>query len=266
MSIQTLEPVDAFVRLLAVERTAPTPAYVQLKRNLERAIRTGEIESDTALPAERHLAEALGVSRMTVRRAVDLLVRDGLLHRRHGSGTYVRRAPLEQVLDRVQSFSMESHALGFKPGTRLLEVQESTQDPHVALALGLEEGQTTLSLLRLRTADDLPLAVQRASLPPQYASLSLDLLRSLDSLYATLQQQFGVEIRSARQTVTARLPTQREQRWLELDAHEPVLALERISYDQAGNVAEYVQSAYHGGRYRMALDLGPSEPQKDSGT
>ena len=254
-----VKPARSLLEALSVDRDAPTPAYLQLKRNIEEAILSGELPAESALPAERELAEGLQISRMTIRRAIDLLVRDDRLERRHGSGTYVRRAPVEQVVDRVQSFSSESRSLGIKPGTRLLEVHEGPQDPKVASVLGLLPGEPTLSLTRLRTADGEPLAIQRATLPRRFATLSLDLLRSLDSLYATLAEQYGVRITGARQTVTARLPTEREQRWLAIDAHDPVLALERISYDQNDEVAEYVQSAYHGRRYRMALELKPSE-------
>ncbi len=244
---------------LAVDRHAPTPAYLQLRSNIERLIRDGSLSVDAAMPSERELAESLGVSRMTLRRAVDMLVKDGLLDRRHGSGTYVRKPPVEQVMDAVQSFSKESRALGFKPGTRLLEVRETRPDPGVAALLGLEAHEETTSITRLRTADDEPLAIQRAYLPRRYQGLSIDFLRELESLYATLERQFGVRILRARQSVTARLPSVLERRWLSLGANDPVLALERISFDQEGRVAEVVQSAYHGGRYRMILELGSSD-------
>ncbi len=244
---------------LAVDKRAPTPAYLQLRRGLAGAIGNGRLAPGTALPSERDLADGLGLSRMTVRRAVEALVEERLLERRHGSGTYVRSRPLEQTFDRVLGFTDEARSLGFAPGTTLLEIREQPAGEETAAALALQRGTPVLVVTRLRTADDAALAIQSAALAPAYAGLSLDLLRREESLYAALRQQFGVTPHHARQTVTARLPDATEQRWLEIGPHQPVLALERITYDAAGEVFEYVRSAYRGDRYRMALELGPPD-------
>jgi GntR family transcriptional regulator len=244
---------------LAVDKGAPTPAYLQLRARLAGAVADGRLAPGSALPSERDLAEGLGLARMTVRRAVEALVEEGLLERRHGSGTYVRGPALVQTFDHVQGFTDEARTLGFSPGTTLLEIREAPAGDEAAAALDLESGTPVLIVTRLRTAAEAPLAVQSAALPPRYAGLSLDLLRRKESLYATLAEQFGVAPHHARQTVTARLPSRSEQRRLQIGPHEPVLALERTTYAADGHVFEYVRSAYRGDRYRMALELGPPE-------
>jgi len=244
---------------LSVDKGAPTPAYLQLRGRLAAAVAEERLAPGTALPSERALAEGLGLSRMTVRRAVEALVEEKLLERRHGSGTYVRNRPLEQTFDRVQGFTDEARSLGFVAGTTLLEVRQEPADDETAAALGLDPGEPVLVVTRLRTADERPLAIQSAALAPPYATLSLDLLRREESLYATLRAQFGVVPHHAHQTVHARLPSALEQRWLEIGPHQPVLGLERVTWSSDGEVVEYVQSAYRGDRYRLALDLGPPD-------
>ena len=244
---------------LVVDKDAPTPAYLQLRAGIAGAIADGRLAPGSALPSERDLADGLRLSRMTVRRAVEALVEERLLERRHGSGTYVRSRPLEQTFDRVLGFTDEARSLGFRPGTTLLEVREEEAGEEAAAALGLAPGARVLVVTRLRTADGAALAIQSAALAPAYGGLSLDLLRREESLYATLRSQYGVKPHHARQAVTARLPSAGEQRWLEIGPHQPVLALERITYDEEGRVIEYVRSAYRGDRYRMALELGPPE-------
>lgn len=248
---------------IAVDRSDTTPVYLQLRHRLVEAIETGRLPAGTALPSERELAERLSLSRMTVRRAVESLVAEGLLERRHGSGTYVRTRQLEQTVDRLMGYTDEARTLGFDAGTTLLEVRETTADAETAESLEVGDGATVLVVTRLRTADGQPLAVQSATLAPHVAGLSLDLLRREESLYRTLRRQYGVVPQHARQTVTARLPSSLEQRWLQIGPQQPVLALERVTRDASGRVFERVRSAYRGDQYRMALDLTVGEENGD---
>lgn len=259
-------PRDGAALSLRIDKDDPTPAYLQLRAQLAEAVRSGRLIPGTALPSERGLAHGLQLSRMTVRRALEELVHERVLEKRHGSGTYVRGRRVEQTFDRVLGFTDEARGLGITPGTTLLEIREAAAEEEAADALGLEQGTTVLVVTRLRTANGLPLAIQSAYLPPAFAALSLDLLRRNESLYATLREQFGVVPHGARQTVTARLADAWERRWLEVGPHVPVLSLERTTRSADGRVFEYVQSAYRGDRYRLALDLGPPHPAASSGS
>lgn len=240
---------------LVIDKTRPTPAYLQLKEQLTLAIDDGVLTAGSALPSERSLAVDLGLSRMTVRRAFEELVGAGVVEQRQGSGTFVRPRPLEQVIDRVLGFTDEARSLGLEPGSRLLGAEKLAADEHVALALGVSRGVQVLRVTRLRTATDEPLALQDAHLAPSLAGLSLELLRKTGSLYSTLEQQFGIKPARARQTIGARLPTDHECRLLGIGKLVPVLALERTTYGDDGAPFEYVRSAYRGDIYRMALDL-----------
>lgn len=240
---------------LAIDKSLPTPAYLQLGQQLTHAIETAVLKPGSALPSERDLAERLGLSRMTVRRAFEELVGSGLVEQRQGSGTYVRFTPVEQVIDRVLGFTDEARHLGLTPGSRLIESTTLAADDSVRLALGIAPGSMVLRVTRLRTDDDAPLAIQVAWLPTELISLSLAELKQTGSLYKTVATQFGRHPARARQTIGARLPTRRERSLLEIARDVPVLDLERTTFDTDGAPFEFVRSAYRGDRYRMALDL-----------
>lgn len=240
---------------LTIDKKLPTPAYLQLREQLSRAIRTGELAPGTALPSERELSETLALSRMTVRRAFEELVSEGLVVQRQGSGTFVRGGPVEQTIDRLQGFGEEASRLGLRPGGRVLEVDRRPADHATALCLEVMPGELLLRLTRLRTADGAPLALQVAHLGPHLSELALERLDELGSLYHAIAAQFGIEASRARQTVAARMPTARERTLLDLEAGVPVLAMERTTFDAEGRPFEFVRSAYRSDRYRMALDL-----------
>ncbi len=240
---------------LHIDKALPTPAYLQLKEKLMTAIGRGELPAGAALPSERELADQVGLSRMTVRRAFEELVADQLVEQRQGSGTYVLPRRLEQTIDRVLGFTDEARNLGFRAGSVLLEAQPLMAEPQVAEALQLTSKAEVLRITRLRTADGAPLALQVAHLAPELANLSLERLAQQGSLYQTIAWQFGVTPQGARQTAAARLPSRQEVELLQLSAHAPVLALERITFGADGRPFEYVRSAYRGDRYRLALEL-----------
>mgnify|MGYP001270049879 CR=1 FL=1 len=243
---------------MKVDKNLPTPAYLQLKEHLARGIRAGELRPGQALNSERQLAESLGLSRMTVRHAFEALVADGLVVQRQGSGTYVRGRPLEQTIDRLAGFTEEMRQLGLEPGARQLDVSLKPAGPAASAALLVNASEPLLVVTRLRTASDQPVAIQVAHLAPELRGLSLETLERLGSLYRAIAQEFGRQPARARQTISARLPTDTEMDLLSVARDNPVLALERTTFDSDGKPFEYVRSAYRGDLYRLALDLRAS--------
>ncbi len=240
---------------LTIDKTHPTPAYLQLQDKLRSAILGGDIAPGEALPSERDLADALGLSRMTVRRALELLVGQKLAERRQGSGTYVLPRRLEQTVDRVLGFAEEAKSLGFEAGSTLLESLTLPADVGVAAALKLPADTPVRRITRLRTADGAPLALQLAHLPPPFASLPEAALAESGSLYRALAEHFGLVARRARQTVGARQASPFERELLGLPRGVPVLALERTTFGDDGAPFEFVRSAYRGDKYQLGLEL-----------
>lgn len=240
---------------LSIDKRHATPAYLQLKAQLTRAIEEGLLTPGQALPSERELARRLKLSRMTVRRSLEELESDNVIERRQGSGTYVLPRRLEQTVDRVLGFTDEARSLGFTPGNRLLEARQVAADQQVAENLRIAKGDEVLYIARLRTADDEPLAIQVAYLSPRLKAFPLERLLREGSLYKILATHYGIELVRARQTISARLATRRERQLLTITRDVPVLALERTTYDAHGHPIEYVRSAYRSDKYQMALDL-----------
>ena len=237
---------------LTVNTEGATPAYLQLRQSIMEAIQANALRPGEALPSERKLADTLGLSRMTVRRAFDELIAEGVLERRPGSGTFIKPRRVEQMVDRVLGFTDEVQNLGMKPLSVVLDVEYEVSDAEVSHHLGLDGDAKMFKLARLRLTEQGPLAVQIAFLPPDYADLSLETLNRTGSLYATLQQQFDVYPSRAKQRITARLPSEREVTLLQLGMGAPVLAMERLTFDQHGQTMEFVRSAYSGERVRDA--------------
>jgi GntR family transcriptional regulator len=240
---------------LAINKRLPTPVYLQLKENLVKAIDDGELSAGSALPSERDLADDLGLSRMTVRRAFEALVSAKRVEQRQGSGTYVLPRTVEQTIDRVLGFTDEAANLGVKAGSELLEAGLVVPDVTIAKALELSRPLELLSVTRIRTADGEPLALQTAFLAPALKSLSLKRLEKNGSLYKTIEEQFGLKPQGAKQSVRARLPSEHECKVLAISKETPVLSLERTTFDANGKPFEFVQSSYRGDRYTMLLDL-----------
>jgi GntR family transcriptional regulator len=241
--------------MLVINKRLPTPAYLQLKDKLVKAIDNGELSAGTALPSERDLADDLGLSRMTVRRAFEALVAANRVEQRQGSGTYVLPRSVEQTIDRVLGFTDEAVNLGVKAGSKLLEAGLVMPDAAIAAALGLNKPLELLRITRIRTADGEPLALQTAFLAPHLNTLSLQRLSKKGSLYKTIAEQFGMTPHGAKQSVRARLPSVQECEVLKISSETPVLALERTTFDASGKPFEFVRSSYRGDRYTMLLDL-----------
>lgn len=250
---------EAFrIEQIELDRSEPTPLYLQLQSRLRTMIRIGKLAGGVALPSERVLCQRLAMSRMTVRRAVEALVDEGLLERRHGSGTYVRPERVRQAIDRVLGFADEMRLSGKEAGSRLVEFSRIPAPAQVARALRIAEGAAVSRIVRLREADGRPLALQAAFLPPRFEPFTLEHLLANGSLYATFAAVYGVSPSAAHQTVTARLPSAQEARLLQIEVRSPVLATERTTVDADNAVIEHVCSAYRGDAYQLELDLSAS--------
>lgn len=141
-----------------------SPLYLQLARQLAADIRAGSYRVDQALPSERVLCESLGVSRITARKAIDMLVEQGLVVRRHGSGNFI--APrIEQATSKLASFSEELRQRGYVPTSQWIAREIGAATAAEREALGLPRGAKVARLLRLRLADGVPMAYEHSALP-----------------------------------------------------------------------------------------------------
>ena len=149
---------------LRPDDTQATPLYLQLARNLEAAIHAGVWKAEQALPSERTLSEQLGLSRVTARKALEILLEQGLIRRNQGSGTFITPR-LEQPLSRLSSFSEMLRLKGFVPGSQWLERGIAVPTYEEVIRLGLSPTDQVARLKRLRKADDTVMAIEMSALP-----------------------------------------------------------------------------------------------------
>ncbi|WP_442487251.1 GntR family transcriptional regulator [Halomonas litopenaei] len=190
--------MDSRFEHLHLDASLATPLYRQLANGLEAAIRSGSWRAGEALPSERNLAEALSVSRITARKALDQLEESGLIRRDRGSGTFIRPS-MDQPLTRLASFSDMLIQRGFSPRSEWLRRERCQPSPEENLRLGLSSNAQVSRLKRLRLADDVVMAVEESCLP---VTVLPDPMAVDVSLYQWLEQA-GRPIVRARQQVTA---------------------------------------------------------------
>ena len=212
------------------------------------------LEIGQAIPAERKLSQELGVSRLTLRAAIDQLVRDGYLSRRHGSGTFVTEPKIAQQLT-LTSFTEDMRRRGMVPASRTLELTVTTAGAWLARRLLVPPEERVVRVKRLRLADGETMALEVLHVPEALVPG----LRRGDlenhSFYDLLQQRYGVVIDFGTQTIEPTVTNEEESELLGVPLHSPAFLFERTSVSQTGQTVEFVRSLYRGDRYRLVTEL-----------
>ncbi|QXJ20226.1 GntR family transcriptional regulator [Actinomadura graeca] len=235
-----------------VDRGSPVPLYFQVARQLEEAIRTGELPPGARLENELELASRYRLSRPTVRQAIQHLVDQGLLVRRRGVGTQVVRSPVRRPIE-LSSLYDDLAAAGAEPRTRVLELGPVPADEEAAGRLGVAPGTEVLRMRRLRSTGGEPLALMTNVLPVGLIDITSAHLEE-HGLYETLRDA-GVNLRIAHQTIGARAATAAEARLLDERRGTPLLTMTRTAYDDKGAAAEYGCHVYRADRYTFSHTL-----------
>lgn len=236
-----------------LDRTSPIPLYFQIAENLKAAIEDGTLQPGDRLDNELDLTERLGVSRPTVRQAVQRLVEQGLVVRRRGLGTVVqaprilRSVALTSLYDDLQA----SHR---HPETTVLAVAEAEADAEIAAALALPQGSPVLSVERLRWADGSPLAIMHNYLPAGTLNGQPEAMLAKSGLYELLRSQ-GVQLHAGGQVIGARQATARESKLLQSPRGATVLTMIRTTSDTDGKPVEHGRHAYLADRYSFQMTL-----------
>ncbi|MEU1372660.1 GntR family transcriptional regulator [Streptomyces triculaminicus] len=236
----------------SLDRGSPVPLYFQLSQQLEAAIERGELAPGSLLGNEIELAGRLGLSRPTVRQAIQSLVDKGLLVRRRGVGTQVVHSQVKRPLE-LSSLYDDLESAGQQPATRVLHLAVEPAPAPVAAALGIAEGADVLRLERLRLAHGEPVAHLRNHLPLGLLDLDAETL-GRTGLYRLLRQA-GITLHSARQTIGARAATAEEGELLAEPEGAPLLTMERTTFDDTGRAVEFGSHLYRASRYAFDFQL-----------
>jgi len=237
---------------ITVDRASPVPMYYQVAQQLEQAIESGALAPGSQLDGELTLADQLGVSRPTLRRAIEYLVDRGYLIRRRAVGTQVVHPKVRRPME-LSSLYDDLTASRKNPRTTVLSIATEPATDAIAHALGLEEGSEVLALERLRYADDEALAVMRNWIPLGLVELDAERLERT-GLYQ-LMRAAGVRLHLASQTIGARAASGAEARLLHASKGEPLLTMERTTYTDAGQPVELADHIYRASLYSFELVL-----------
>ncbi|TDW95361.1 MULTISPECIES: GntR family transcriptional regulator [Kribbella] len=239
---------------IQLDRSSPVPLYHQLAEQLTAAITDGRLRPGDPFENEIGMSDRLNLSRPTVRRAISELVNQGLLVRRRGIGTTVANQMVHRKAE-LTSLYDDLAREGRTPRTEVLALDCAAQDDRAAAVLEVPPGTPLVGIVRLRYADDLPLAIMRNWLPPALNDLTLDELTT-DGLYAVLRAR-GIRPTVARQRIGARNATAEERRTLHMSKAEPLITMTRSAYAADGSPVEYGNHCYRADQY--SVDVVVSE-------
>lgn len=242
------------------QRLPPGPRYLRLQNLLLHAIETRKLPSGSALPSERDLCTQFGLSRVTIRKALNGLVKQGSLERRRGAGTFVAagRAPeanprVEKCFARLSSFSEDMLSRGRIPDSRWIDRLEGTVTPEEALALVLSPGAGVYRFRRVRYADGRAMAYEIATVPG-WGLRSIEDVES--SLYDALERAGYRPVR-ALQHVRAIAFDKKQAELLGVAQGDAGLLIERRAFAADGRAIEVTRSYYRGDAYDLVTEFGP---------
>jgi len=226
------------------------PLYRRLEEAIKQAINASTLRRGAVIPSERDLSEGLSISRVTVRKAIEGLVADGLLDRRQGAKTVVS-SRVEKSLATMTSFSEDMRSRGLEPGCIWISREISRPSPAEMMALGIPAGEKIVRLRRLRTANDTPIAIETASLPARFVP-DPDAIGA--SLYEYLAAHSALPVR-ALQRMQAKPASEEERRLLATPEGTSLLVMERRCFLADGQIVEFTQTKYRGDVYDFVIEL-----------
>lgn len=237
-----------------LERNGSLPLYRQLEEIMKQRITNQDWEAGERIPTETELIEEFGVSRTTVREAVDQLVQEGLLDKLQGRGTFVRRQPLEVPLGPLTGFAEEVLERGQIPSATLLSTELSRDFFYEAHQLKVPHGEAVLRIERVRLADGEPIALERTFWPRAVGELLLEEDLNRAQFYPILERH-GVYLVEADEKILAANASEEEVRILGVEPGEALLEMRRVSYGEDGRPVEFARNRYRSDRYFYQVHL-----------
>ena len=239
--------MDAPRALFKIDTRSKLPLYDQIERNLRDLMINGRLQPGQMMPSEWDLAALYGVSRLTVRRALEELVRQNWLERKQGVGTFVRQPVTASIADSKLSFTEQMRAIGRSPSSHVVEQRILPATAKIARALRIQEGDSVFEITRLRLADQVPILLETACLSQdRFPALGDRSWSEADSLYQILSQEYGVNVTGLDHTLKPALLTETEAHLLQARPGTPALLSEIVAYTRDATPVEYSWSFSNG--------------------
>ncbi|NPA90262.1 MAG: GntR family transcriptional regulator [Chloroflexi bacterium] len=226
------------------------PVYRQIANQIAEEIKAGTRPPNSRIPSERELAERFGISRMTARAAINLLMQRGLVSRRSRAGVFVAQPKVRFDLSSPHGLHQQLQKAGITPGAKIITAEvmpAHALDSRIVQALALHDGEKVYHIVRLRTANDEPIALENSFFPVRLFPDLLD-FNLTDSIYGILKKYFGVEPAQSFQELEISLL---DEEWAEImGVHMdlPILEIRRCAMTEDGTPFEYAHDIYRGDR------------------
>ena len=228
------------------------PAYIKIHDQIKKDIDDAVWEIGERLPSERDLAETFKVSRMTLRQAITLLVDEGVLERRVGSGTFVASTRVQEKMRGTTSFTEIMKAQGKTPSSQLISYRRTLPSEQEVEKLGIHKTENVIRMERVRYADGIPVVYEVASIPEKFIK-NFNREEVTSHFFQTLERH-GYKIGKSHQTIYARLAKDKIAEYLQISKGQAILGLTQVSYFEDGTAFEYVKSQYVGERFEFYLE------------
>lgn len=239
-----------------LERNCPQPIYEQIKDAIVNLIDRTPLQANEPIPSERDLCERFGVNRLTVRKAIDELVQDGVLFRQPGKGTFVSPPKITQPLLVLRSFTEAMLQEGYVPGTRVHSIELQASSPKICQKLQIAVGMPVIKLVRVRYIDNLPLSLVTSYLPRDLVpKLELSDIGAV-SLYSLLREKCGLHLVRSSVTLEPTVARYWEAALLNIQIGLPMMLLRGLVFTENSRVLEYCVALYRGDKVRFAAESG----------
>ena len=239
--------------------SVPSPRYVQIAESFLRRIEAGELKAGERLPPERELGKTLGVTRSTIREALDILEDRGLLVRQQGQGTFIAAPKIERQAAKLVPFTKGMEKRGFKTQNKMIALKNIAAEASVAEDLGIRVGDPVFFIHRVRLINGEPVLMERLFVP----GARFERLDSFDfsarSLYEVMDTEYGVQVSRARQSLEPVAASAAEAELLEIPTGAPMMLERRLAYDNDGHAVEYARDLFRGDRFRFVTEVAPLE-------
>jgi len=236
-----------------IRKDVPIALYYQLKEELRRKILSNEWKEGSKLPSEKEICEIFGVSRITVRKAIEALQDENYIIKKQGRGTFVQSRAIGQKLHKFYSFSEELSKLGIKETTKLLTFEVIIPGKAIREALKLDTEEKVFWIKRIRYMDALAYTIEHSYIPIKFAPELTDELIQKNGLYKTLKM-FNIFLDHATETFSAINITKEDARDMELQNNEAAINLTRVTYSGT-SIVEYCKSVVRGDVFQYTVEL-----------
>ncbi|MEA3286268.1 MAG: GntR family transcriptional regulator [Candidatus Marinimicrobia bacterium] len=240
-----------------IDKSSFIPLYIQVRDILKDLINTRKLQSGDQLPSENELSATFNISRMTVRQAIQELLREGFITIRRGEGTFVSSVPHTQMLLKLEGFSSEMAKLGYRNHSRVLDIQKIASFDSFEMAYsGLQKppGEPLIQIRRVRYVEDTPFALETSYLSYRIGEGLLDPRMDDDmSIYNYIEQELHIRLSRADHVIQPDLADEEVAHHLDINVGRPILKLHGTTFSMTNKPIEYLEGIYRGDKYELKV-------------